>query len=250
MTVPRSRSNDRSIDAAGAAGTARIFAGLVDAGLTGVGVPTSLGGAGGARGAALIEVMRVGRTDPEAAAALASHQCVIGSLLAGRNVGLRDRRVPALARGELSGIWPSSAIDDMLHRGTATVQARDAAGGLLLAGPLGRVNFGERHPSVLLCPVQWSAAHPPGLALLDGDREGMRFAAQPRPGIGAPDTKLASLDDVYFSVDELVDADGSRIAMIAELQALHSIVGSWLERTTSLGTGPTGALVRDGRERP
>jgi hypothetical protein len=213
-----------------------------------VGVPTSLGGTGGDREQALREVTRVQRTDPEAAAALASHQCVIGALLAGRNVGLRGQRMPALARGDVSGIWPSSAIDDMLQRGTAAVQALEDGCGLRLTGPLGRATFGGRHPIALLCPVQWSAEHPPGLALLDGEQDGLRFAALPPPANGSPDTKLASLDNVFFRVEELVDADGSRIAMLGELRALHSILRSSLERSTSPNVVPNGLLVRNNRE--
>ncbi len=235
MTIPPT-ANRRT------AGTPEVFAWLAEAGLTRVGVPTSLGGTGGGRDEALSEVMRVLRTDPEAAAALASHQCVIGALLAGRNVSLRDYRIPALARGDTSGIWPSSAIDDMLHRGTAAVQALEAGRGLKLTGPLGRVSFGGRQPMVLLCPIQWSAAHPPGLALLDGEQDGLRFAPLPPPGNGAPDMKLVSLDNVFFRAEDLVDADGSRIAMMAELQALHSTVRSWLERITSPSSALTGAL--------
>jgi hypothetical protein len=211
-------------------GTTEVFAWLVEAGLTGVGVPTSLGGAGGDRDEAVRQVMRVRKTDPEAAAALASHQCVIGALLAGQNGGLRDRRIPALARGHRSGIWPSSAIDDMLHRGIAAVQVLSTGGALRLTGPLGRVDFGGRHPSVLLCPAQWSSAHPPGLALLDGDRDGLRFATLPPPADVASDARLASLDNVCFQAQEWVDADASRIAMTAELQVLHPMVRDWISR--------------------
>lgn len=230
------------------AGSPEVFARLAEAGLTRVGVPTSLGGTGGGRDEALREVMRLQQTDHEAAAALASHQCVIGVLLAGRNVGLRDHRIPALARGNILGIWPSSAIDDMLHRGIAAVQALETGQGLRLTGPLGHVNFGGRHPFVLLCPVQWSAAHPPGLALLDGEQDGLRLAALHPSVHGAPDRKLVSLDNVFFRAEEFVDADGSRIAMMAELQALHTTVRSWLDRTASTNSVFTGSLVRDDRE--
>jgi hypothetical protein len=129
----------------------------------------------------------------------------------------------------------------MLHRGTAAVQARETARGTRLSGPLGRVNVGDRHPNVLLCPVQWSAAHPPGLALLDGEQEGLRFVRVPPARAGAPDATLASLDDVSFRAEELVDADGSRIAMTAEFQALHSAVRNWLDRNSPPGScdGPT-----------
>jgi hypothetical protein len=118
----------------------------------------------------------------------------------------------------------------MLHRGTAAVQALDGGHGSTLSGPAGRVSFRGRHPIALLCPVQWDVAHPPGLALLDGERVGLRFMALPAPGNGGPDIKLASLDNVLFRADDLVDTDGSRIAMMAELQVLHSTVRSWLER--------------------
>lgn len=206
-----------------------VFAGLAKAGLTRLGVPGALGGNGGGRDEVLREVLRVQQTDPAAAAALASHQCVIGALLAGRNVGLRQRRVPALARGDVSGIWPSSAMEDMLLRGTAAVQALAAGTGLSLTGPLGRVSFGGRCPIVLLCPVQWSSAHPPGLALLDGAQDGWRFAAAPSSADGATAATLASLENVFVRTEELVDVDGARIAMLAELQALHATVKRWLE---------------------
>jgi alkylation response protein AidB-like acyl-CoA dehydrogenase len=81
-----------------------VFAWLTEAGFTGVGVPASLGGTGGGREEALCEVTRLQQTDLEAAAVLASHQCVIGALLAGRNVALRDNRISALARGDRSGV--------------------------------------------------------------------------------------------------------------------------------------------------
>src|SRR5512141_308001 len=127
-SIPRRRTV-RSMD---------VFAWLTEAGFTRVGVPASLGGTGGGREEAVSQVMRLQRTDAEAAAALASHQCVIGALLAGRNVSLRDNRVPALARGDRAGVWPSSAIDDMLHRGIAAVQALDAGRWQTLGGPVGR----------------------------------------------------------------------------------------------------------------
>lgn len=97
-----------------------------------------------------------------------------------------------------------------------------------LAGPLGRVVCGVSQPIVLLCPIQWSAAHPPGLALLDGEREGLRFAALLSPVNAVPTTRVASLDNVLFRARDLVDVDGARIAMVSDVQVLHSIVRSWV----------------------
>jgi hypothetical protein len=231
-----------------AAGTPDVFAGLAEAGLTAVGVPTSLGGTGGGRDVALRAVMRVRQTDPGAAPVLASHQCVIGALLAGRNVGLCDDRVPALARGDTAGIWPSSAIDDMLHRGIAAAQVVEVGSVLMVTGPLGSVSVAARHPFVLLYPVQWSAAHAPGLALLDGAQHGLHLAALPTPDDGASGRQMASLDRAIFRAEDLVDKDGSRIAMMGELQTLHATIRSHLVRGTASDAVLTGALSRRNRE--
>lgn len=236
-----------SIVGGGAASTSQVFAWLRDAGLTRAGVPVALGGTGAGRTEALREVLRLQRMAPAAAAVLASHQGVIGALLAGRNVGLRHHRLPALTRGDIAGIWPSSAIEDMLQRGSAAVQALDDGHGPRLTGPLGRVDVGDLHPVLILCPVQWSSAHPPGLALLDGEQDGLRFAALPQAARGDVDTKLASLDNLRFEAATLIDEDGPRIALEADLQALHAIVRRWLAWQMSTHSVPTRSSTPDDR---
>jgi hypothetical protein len=63
-------------------------------------------------------------------------------------------------------------------------------------------------------------------------REMVGFVAQRMMDleVEAPGARLASLGNVFFRADDLVDADGSRIAMMAEIQALHSRVRRWIER--------------------
>lgn len=208
-----------------------LFGRLASQGLLALGVPTQLGGIGGQRQDVIQAVHRLAQAAPKAAAVLASHHGVLGALLAGRNLALRQRWVSALARGAFAGVWPGSAIEDMLQRGRAAVQPQGAAPGSGWYGPLGRMISMDPVPMLLAAPVQSSVEAPPQLALLLGNCSGLKWHTLP-PSAGAdPDLQLVSADNLPPCAADVMDPDAAYIAMTPEIQSLHAAVLHWLALT-------------------
>lgn len=185
---------------------------LVREGVTRLAVPHAFGGVGGSQRDLAKSVLEIARTDPFAGTVIASHVAVIQALLLGRNVVLREVYAPQLVDGDLFGQWPAAAIDSMVERNLASVQATDTGGGLRLNGALGQVPAAGAMRSVIVCPIQWRSDAPPGLALLDGDQGGLgaQQDASSRPSAQRCGLSLAN---VLFRPDELLDADGPRLVL-------------------------------------
>lgn len=206
--------------------SATLFSKLKSQGLLALGVPVELGGSGGQRQDAVDAVHRLAHLAPKAAAVLASHHGILGALLAGCNLALRQRWVPALARGEFAGVWPGSAIEDMLQRGRAAVQPQGAAPESGWYGPLGRLISIDPIPMLLAGPMQSSVEDPPQLTLLLGDCPGLRWHTLPSVGID-PDLHLVYADNLSPCPRNVIDLDAARIAMKPEMQPLHTAVLQW-----------------------
>jgi hypothetical protein len=220
-------ASDASINPAREPSSA-LFSKLRSEGLLALGVPVKLGGIGGQRQDVVQAVHRLAQVAPKAAAVLASHHGVLGALLAGRNLALRQRWVPALARGAFAGVWPGSAIEDMLQRGRAAVQRQGDAPGSGWYGPLGRLISIDPVPMLLAGPVQSSIEAPPQLALLIGNCPGLRWHTLPPSASADRDLQLVSADSLPPCTRDVVDLDAARIAMAPEIQPLHAAVLHWL----------------------
>lgn len=185
---------------------------LASRGLLGLGVPRELGGQGGSWKDADAALMTLRRELPRAALTLASQRLTIQALLGSRNIALRDYRLAALLDGSVFGIWPAAAMAALADHAQAPVQMEDTGRGLRLSGPLGRIPEPTGEPFVLMCPVQWQPDRPPGIALLDGEQDGLHIRPTPSAN-GAWLNPLAVLDKVFFREDELVESDASRLVM-------------------------------------
>lgn len=183
---------------------------LARSGWIGLGVPVALGGLGGVWDPAHPGLRALRLSDPVAALMLDSQHLTMQALLQGRNIALRDYRLPALLAGEVFGAWPSSAMEMVANQGRAAVLATDTGRGLRLSGPVGLLPAPGDLPWLLPCPVQWSETGPPGIALLDGEQQGLNLSRS----AGSPaHLRWASLDQLFFREDELLESDGARIAI-------------------------------------
>lgn len=185
---------------------------IADAGLIGLGIPRAEGGQGGSTADMAEALWDLRQRNAFAAEVLQSQRLSVEALRRCRNRGLREYRLPALLDGSVFGAWPAVAMQTLAELGSASVIATDTGRGLRLSGPIGSILRPQGCAFIVLSPVQWDAQRPPGLALLDGEQDGLQLTPL-APGEGPPRRALLTLDQLFFREDELLEADASRLVM-------------------------------------
>lgn len=191
----------------GGRSAASLLADLASSGFTGHGVPGEYGGGSARSGSSAELIKEAMREDMARGLVLVSQLATIHLLLASRNVALREHYVPQLVAGELFGSWPSAAMEMLLLKDESSVRALDTGRGMRLSGTVGRVLLPGSTRFLIASPITWNSAKGPGIALLDGDQDGLNLHQRPT---GAYGNALASVDlsSVYSRDDEWLDVDG------------------------------------------
>jgi len=196
-------------------GHSALLARLSGAGLTGIGVSCALGGAGGTLRDAADAVLALARSSERAAVVLACQRQFIEVLLRGRNVAARAHRLPYAIEGQVPAAcavtWPAGAM-------TAPLRARNTGRGWRLAGHLPPLpNLGGDW-FMAAVPVDFGAGAY-AMVSLSSDEDGImveRPSSEPA-GIACGQ---ATLRDVFFREDEILEADGPGLAAAVEPFAL------------------------------
>lgn len=199
---------------------------IADAGLIGLGIPPAEGGQGGSEADLAMALQGLRKRWAFAAEVLQSQRLSVEALRRCRNRGLSEYRLPALLDGSVFGAWPGVAMQTLAQLGSASVLATDTGRGLRLSGPIGSILHPQGCTFIVLSPVQWDAQHPPGLALLDSEQDGLHLT--PQAASGSPQRRaLLTLDQLFFREDELLEADASQlvIGLLLTYQALARRLG-------------------------
>lgn len=218
---------------------AELLTRLSAAGLTGIGVPRSLGGAGGTSRDMVDAVLKVARTSERAALVLACQRQFVEVLLRGHNPAAREHRLLYVLEGNIPA---ACAVTWSIQQAVTPVLARDTGRGWLLSGRLPALpNLGgEWFMSSI--PVDFGGSTY-AVALLSSDEDGVVVERRPSAapaGIACAETALRK---VFFREGEILEADGPRMA--AGLRpfalALHGAIaaGAALGNVQRVGSLPS-----------
>jgi alkylation response protein AidB-like acyl-CoA dehydrogenase len=120
-----------------AAHAAEVLPKLAAAGVSGIGVPTALGGAGGSVADAIEAIADIATHSLSAAFVSWGHRTFIEYVVRSENGGLRERWLPALLRGEIAGATGlSNAMKYLSNIESLQMRATRHADGFALSGSL------------------------------------------------------------------------------------------------------------------
>ncbi|HEY3875628.1 MAG TPA: acyl-CoA dehydrogenase family protein [Candidatus Kapabacteria bacterium] len=212
------------------------FRKMGDLGFLGTLMPTELGGAGlGATENAII-IEEIARVDPAVALSIAAHNGLCSShIYRFGSEALRQKYIPALARGEVLGAWgltePSAGSD---AGGTRTVAQKDGDA-YILNGSKNFITHGTVGKTAVIMAVTDAAKGTRGISAFALDKSMPGFHASKKEnkvGMRCSDTSSLVLENVRVPKENLIGTEGEGF-----VQALQILDGGRISiAALSVGT--------------
>ncbi|MTH35231.1 acyl-CoA dehydrogenase [Paracoccus limosus] len=193
----------------GAVPAAGILPQLTKAGVTRIGVPETMGGAGGDTADAMAAVAGVARESLAAAFVLWGHRCYVEFLVQSSNPALRERQLPDVLAARVAGASAlSNAMKHLAGLEPLQVRTRDQGAALLVDGKLPWVTNLRPEGFWVAAAADPAEGGPARVIALSSDDAGLtRSADLELLGMRSSDTAAVDLAGIRIGRDRIIAED-------------------------------------------